>query len=117
MAYVEEMNGVEYAPIFGGTEVTALTANVTVSGAAGAIAKGTLLGEKEGKYVATEKGKTASVVLACDVELDGETDVVATVYTRGIFNRSALIVEAGDTVDAHENELREVGIYLSNVKA
>ena len=117
MAYVEEMQGVEYAPIFGGTEVTALTANVTVTGAAGAVAKGTLLAENAGKYAAVAKEGKASVILACDVVLDGAQDVTATVYTRGIFNRSALVVAAEDTVDAHENELREVGIYLSNVKA
>ena len=56
-------------------------------------------------------------MLAQDVTVGNTDDVVATVYTRGIFNREKLIVKAGaDNATKHEEELRKVGIYLTSVK-
>ena len=41
---------------------------------------------------------------------------MATIFVRGEFNREALTVAAGDKAEAHEIELRKVGIYLTSVK-
>ena len=120
-----KFDGVTYDELFGGTAVAAMTANVTIAAlsAAASYKRGTLLGvvTASGKYAivdsaATTGEKVASVVLAKDIEV-GTDDVVATVYTRGIFNREKLVVKAeSDSASAHEQELRKVGIYLTSVK-
>lgn len=120
------MDGVTYDELFGGTAVSALTANVTVAklSAAANYKRGTLLGviTTSGKYaivdsVATTGEKVASVVLARDLTVGTDNDVTATVYTRGIFNREKLFVKDGsDNATKHEEELRKVGIYLTSVK-
>lgn len=123
---VETMAGVSYDELFGGTAVSELTANVTVAklSAEATYKRGTLLGivTASGKYAivdsaATTGEKVASVVLARDLIVGTENDVIATVYTRGIFNREKLLVKAADdTATKHEEELRKVGIYLTSVK-
>lgn len=123
---VNTIDGVTYDELFGGTAVTALTANVTVAqlSAAATYKRGTLLGvvTTSGKYAivdseASTGEKVASVVLARDLTVGTDNDVTATVYTRGIFNREKLLVKAdGDNAGKHEEELRKVGIYLTSVK-
>ncbi len=123
---VSKFDGVTYDELFGGTAVAALTANVTIAklSAAASYKRGTLLGvvTASGKYAIVDSAATtgeqvASVVLASDVEVGTADDVVATVYTRGIFNREKLTVKAAaDSASAHEEELRKVGIYLTSVK-
>ncbi len=120
-----KFDGVTYDEIIGGTAVAVMTANVTIASlsAAASYKRGTLLGvvTASGKYAVVDSAATtgeqvASVVLAQDIEV-GTEDVVATVYTRGIFNREKLIVKAdADSASAHEEELRKVGIYLTSVK-
>lgn len=120
-----KFDGVTYDELFGGTAVAAMTANVTIAAlsAAASYKRGTLLGvvTVSGKYAIVDSAATtgeevASVVLAKDIEV-GTDDVVATVYTRGIFNREKLVVKAeSDSASAHEQELRKVGIYLTSVK-
>jgi hypothetical protein len=122
MAYTEKIKGVEYDELIGGTAITAMTANVTLKGATASYVRGTLLAVKDGKYEivdsqnSDEALKVANVVLAEDVELKG-SDVVATVYTRGLFNREKLVVkQSDDNATKHEEELRKVGIYLTALK-
>ncbi len=123
---VSKFDGVTYDELIGGTAVAVMTANVTIAklSAAATYKRGTLLGvvTASGKYAivdsaATTGEKVASVVLAKDIEVGTSDDVVATVYTRGIFNREKLIVKAeSDSASTHEEELRKVGIYLTSVK-
>ena len=122
MAYTEKIKGVEYDELIGGTAITAMTANVTLKGATASYVRGTLLTVKDGKYeIVDSKNEdealnVANVVLAEDVELKG-SDVVATVYTRGLFNREKLVVkQSDDNATKHEEELRKVGIYLTALK-
>ncbi len=120
-----KFDGVTYDEIIGGTAVAVMTANVTIASLSAAVSykRGTLLGvvTASGKYAVVDSAATtgeqvASVVLAQDIEV-GTEDVVATVYTRGIFNREKLIVKAeADSASSHEEELRKVGIYLTGVK-
>lgn len=122
MAYTEKIKGVEYDELIGGTAIAAMTANVTLKGATASYVRGTLLAVKDGKYEIVDSKneapelKVANVVLAEDVELKG-SDVVATVYTRGLFNREKLVVkQSDDNATKHEEELRKVGIYLTALK-
>ncbi len=117
-----KFDGVTYDEIIA---VAVMTANVTIASLSAAVSykRGTLLGvvTASGKYAVVDSAATtgeqvASVVLAQDIEV-GTEDVVATVYTRGIFNREKLIVKAeADSASSHEEELRKVGIYLTSVK-
>ncbi len=98
--------------LLAGPEVTSLLKNVEIT-AGTAMKRGTLLSFADGKAAACAKGGVASYVLAADV--DAEV-TVATAYSQGYFNREALIAAEGDTVDAHEEELRKVNIILASVK-
>lgn len=120
------MDGVIYDELIGGTSITAMTANVTIAklAVAATYKRGTLLGvvTASGKYAVVDSAvstgeQVASVVLAHDVAVGTDNDVVATVYTRGLFNREKLLVkDAGDNATKHEAELRKVGIYLTSLK-
>lgn len=125
---VSEMTGVNYSELIGGTSVPVITKNVTLKGVTAEYTRGTLLSLVGGKYEicdttgtgddSTEPNpaKVASAVLAEDVKLTG-SDIVATVYVSGMFNREKLILKKeDDTVEAHEEELRDVGIYLTSLK-
>ena len=110
--------------LIGGTAVAALTKNITLKGlsAEKALKRGAVLAVSEGKYQivdsasATPALKVANAVLAEDVVV-GTGDVVATVYIRGIFNAEEMSVGAeSDSVQAHEEELRAVGIYLTHLQ-
>lgn len=123
MAYVtSEKSNVDQ--LIGGTAVAALTKNITLKGldAKKALKRGAVLAVSEGKYQivdaasATPALKVANAVLAEDV-VAGTGDVVATVYISGIFNAEEMSVGAeSDSVEAHEEELRAVGIYLTHLQ-
>lgn len=119
------MAGVTYDELIGGTAITPMTANVTIAklDAEAVLKRGTLLGvvTTSGKYAVVDSSvstgeQVADAVLAHDVAVGKTDDVVATVYTRGLFNASKLIVkQAEDNAAKHEAELRKVGIYLTDV--
>lgn len=123
MAYVtSEKSNVDQ--LIGGTAVAVLTKNITLKGlsAEKALKRGTVLAVSEGQYQivdaasATPALKVANAVLAEDVVV-GTGDVVATVYISGIFNAEEMSVgAASDSVQAHEEELRAVGIYLTHLQ-
>lgn len=123
MAYVtSEKSNVDQ--LIGGTAVAALTKNITLKGlsAEKALKRGAVLAVSEGKYQivdaasATPALKVANAVLAEDVVV-GTGDVVATVYISGIFNAEEMSVGTeSDSVQAHEEELRAVGIYLTHLQ-
>lgn len=124
MAYIEEVQGVHYDELIGSTAVTPINRNVVLSGVAAntVVKKGTLLAMgSDGKYVVAAKAgesvPAASAVLANDATQGADAvDITVTVYIAGMVNREKLIVQAEDTVDAHEEELRDVGIYLTSIK-
>lgn len=116
MAIRESMTGVTYDELFGGPEIPVLTKNVTLAkGAAHKRGELLTLDGTAGTYALAGAGKVASAVLAYDTDATG-ADTIATVYISGRFNREKLIVAEGDTVDAHEEELRGVNIYLASLK-
>lgn len=123
MAYVtSEKSNVDQ--LIGGTAVAALTKNITLKGleAEKTLKRGAVLAVSEGKYQIVDEAsqtpalKVANAVLAEDV-IVGTSDVVATVYISGIFNAEKMSVGAeSDSVQAHEEELRAVGIYLTHLQ-
>lgn len=109
---------IEPASIFAGTELPALTTSLTIAAGQGALGIGSVIGvvteNKKGKLVdgtATDGSQVAKYVLAEPIDTTGG-DVEAVVYKTGIFNYDILAVAEGDTVDAHAEELREVGIHF-----
>lgn len=69
-------------------------------------------------YIEIEKAAVsaneADCVLTDDVDTGTTADVIVEAYRTGHFNRNALIVTTGDTVDNSENVLRNKGIFLSD---
>lgn len=55
----------------------------------------------------------AKCILAFDVDATA-ADADAVAFKTGLFNRDALIVAAANTVAEHEEELRNVGIFLND---
>lgn len=110
--YVTTTPGVHYDDLIGSTGVSIVTQNVAVS-AGTAMERGTLMTITSGTAAATAKAGHADAILAASVST---TDTVATVYVKGMFNREKIIVADSDTVEAHETELRDSGIYLTSLK-
>ena len=110
--YVTTTPGVHYDDLIGSTGVSIVTQNVAVS-AGTAMGRGTLMTITSGTAAATAKAGHADAILAAPVST---TDTVATVYVKGMFNREKIIVADSDTVEAHETELRDGGIYLTSLK-
>ena len=113
MAIYTKETGINYDKLIGGTAVAPFTANVTIAGGQN-LKRGAVLSANGGKYSQVAKTGTATAILAEDI--NATTDTVATVYTRGLFNREALIVAGGDTATSHEDQLRAVGIYVTSIK-
>lgn len=111
MALREKVN-MEQNGLLAGPEIVHLIKNVAIA-AGTAMKKGTLLTTTSGTAAATAKAGVADCILAEDVD---EKATVATVYVSGRFHRGMLIAASGDTVDAHEEELRGKGIYLTALK-
>ena len=116
MSMFESCVSVEHDELIGGVQLPLLNKNIAVS-AGSALKRGTIV-DKTGAIVkaAADEGTPATVaygIVASDVSAEDE---VVTIYTTGLFNREKLIVSDGDTVDAHEDELRTVGIYLTSVQ-
>ena len=115
MAYTGTMDGMSYGELFGGPEIPVLNKNVTLAKGT-AYKRGMLLSEADGIVSATAKGGTAVYIMADSIDLtDAAADAVGTVYTSGRFNRERLIAAEGDTVDAHEAELRPLNILLTSL--
>lgn len=114
--FINSVTGVEFDEIIGGTTVKAMTANGTLTvDEAGTVERGTLLSGTDNTYTVCASGGEATAILAHDVVVEEAGDVTATVYTAGLFNRDRITVADGDTVDAHEDELRSLGIYLTHI--
>lgn len=102
-------NATCYDELIGSTALTAIMHNIPVTPGT-ALKRGSLL-TADGSLAGSSD--TAEYVLAIPL---ADVDNVATVYISGIFNREKLIVSEGDTVDAHEAQLRDKNIYLTSIK-
>lgn len=115
MQYTGSMEGYSYSELFGGPEIPVFRKNVTLAKGT-AYKRGMLLSEADGIVSPTAKNGTAAYVMEGDMDLtEAAENAVGTVYTSGRFNRERLIAADGDTVDAHEAELRPLDILLTSL--
>ena len=107
-----------YDELFADANPAPRTKNVTVVSGAGALKRGTVLGEitESGKFTIvnsanTDGSQTGNCILAADVDATS-ADAVATVYLSGAFNAGKLVVGGTDTISKHEAALRDLNIYI-----
>lgn len=104
--------------LFAGTEVTPLTAAVTIASGAGKLLRGTVLGviTAGGKCVAVDSSKddgsqSPKYILANDVDAAG-ADAVTVAYKTGVYRKDSLIFGGTDTAATHEEALRLLSIHM-----
>ena len=121
MAFHETIpDATSFDELLAGPEIATLTKNIKLQSGK-AYRRGMLISlvKLEGETAATAElgkqtaaGDVAEYVLARDVDAT-EADAVGTVYVKGRFNREKIILSEGDTVDAHEAELRLRDIHFT----
>ena len=121
MAFHETIpNATSFDELLAGPEIATLTKNIKLQSGK-AYRRGMLISlvKLEGGTAATAElgkqtaaGDVAEYVLMRDVDAT-EADAVGTVYVKGRFNREKIILSEGDTVDAHEAELRLRDIHFT----
>lgn len=121
-------NATSYDELLAGPEIPVLTKNVLLKKGT-AYLRGMLItdaaniavGEGESAATAaaqTAKGGVCDYIMKGDLDLtSAEADAVGTVYVSGRFNREKIVLAAGDTVEAHEAELRLRNIYFTALKS
>jgi hypothetical protein len=115
-------NATGYDELLAGPEIPVLTRNLKLKSGK-AYKRGMLIsyataavGDTEKKGEQTTTGKTAEFVLMRDVDAT-EADAVGTVYLSGRFHREKMVLAEGDSVEAHEDELRLRNIYFTTLKS
>jgi hypothetical protein len=107
--------------LIAGNEYPILTKGVILQKSQGLLKRGSVLGivtetglAKLVVGTSTDGSQIARYILTDDVDTGTEAteDTPATVYETGIFNANALIFGGNDTAEDHEDELRDVGIFL-----
>lgn len=121
MAFHETIpNATSFDELLAGPEIATLTKNIKLQSGK-VYRRGMLISlvKLEGETAATAElgkqtaaGDVAEYVLMRDVDAT-EADAVGTVYVKGRFNREKIILSEGDTVDAHEAELRLRDIHFT----
>lgn len=118
MAFHETIpNATSFDGLLAGNEVQILTKNIKLKSGT-AYKRGMLISVEVNPSTKAETGKQAAAgeaaeyVLMRDVDAT-KADAVGTVYVKGRFNREKIILSKGDTVEAHEAELRLRDIHFT----
>ncbi|MFY0545461.1 head decoration protein [Brevibacillus sp. H7] len=118
--YTQQADSVSYDNLFSMPSVDIQIKSVTLKSGQGVLKRGTVLGiiTASGLAVKVDSGQTdgsqtSNCILTDDVDTTSG-NVVATAYSAGTFNRSALIFGGTDTAAIHETRLRELGIFLKD---
>ncbi len=104
--------------LIGGTEFPLMPTLVTLVGGQGVLPRGSVVGivtaDKKGKLVdkAAVDGSEVAKLILCDDTDTTLGDTKAICYKTGVFNRNALNFGGASVAADHEEELRDVGIYL-----
>lgn len=106
--------------LFNDINVSVSEKSVKIKKSATPLKRGTVLGviTATGFAIPVDSSKAdgsqlADCILADDVDASA-ADTVAVAYTKGQFNRKALIFTGTETVENYEAQLRDVGIYLKD---
>lgn len=112
--------------LIAGNEVTPVLKGITLKKGQGIIKRGTVLGIISASSlcipvdsVAVDGSESAYCILVDDADTGDETetnDYIATAYFTGVFNKTVLIFGGSDTYADHEVKLRELGIFLKEIK-
>lgn len=91
--------------------------SVKLASGQGVLLRGSVVGKNvSGTFVLADKTNSieADAILTDSVDTGDTagTEIIATAYISGTFNRDALTVGGTDTVSDHEDTLRTKGIYL-----
>lgn len=119
-------SSVPYDRLIAGMVQPIVTQSIIIEQAAGAIyERGTVLARTgftaDGTWICTivdsaEETTKTPIALLADDEIDATTsDVRATSYVQGEFNRDALIFGGTDTIDTHEAALNDNKLYTKRV--
>ena len=122
------MSGIKETPVrnfdglIGGADPAPLEKILTLASGQGVLKRGTLLGvvttsgnAKVADSASTDGSEVAKYILAEDVDTtDAATNAPA--YMAGMFNREYLIFGGSDTDATQEENLRDVGIFLTSEK-
>ena len=103
------------------------TKGIQISAGQGVLRRGTLLGADDGgSYRVTgstvkEEEAEAAGEIGCDCilteDVDAqEQDVIAAAYITGVFNREAVVLAEGASLNDYETELRRLGIFFKTVQ-
>ena len=119
--FVTSVSTQTYDNLIAGTYPHLITAGVTIVSGAGELKRGTVLGKisASGKYTKSDSAQSdgsqvGSAILVSDVDAKS-SDVKAEVFVSGMFNASALTFGGSDDRTKQEDNLRQYGIYLSDI--
>lgn len=115
--------------LIAGNAIPLTVKGIVVAKGEGVLKRGTLLGiahdkkHKRSDTTETYEGKSGSTTdtigvdcILCD-DIDAtDKDVVTTGYISGEINRDAVILPEEKSIDAHEQELRKLGLYIKSVQ-
>lgn len=108
----------EYTPdsLITSTKVGLVTKSVQLKANQGILKRGSVVGKiADSAFIlmGSEAGMIAEGVLVDDV--DTSSTVTTILYISGCFNKEAIIVAEGHTVEEYDRELRNLNIYLETV--
>jgi hypothetical protein len=117
----------DFDGLIAGNQFPVMVKGVTLAAAQGVLTRGTLLGinsttslATQCKKVSTDGSQTPKYILAGDTDTGaaGSTTAIPSVaYQSGVFNRSAIILASGETMDSFEDTLRMNNIILTDSMA
>lgn len=120
-------NATSYDELLAGPEIAVLTKNILLQKGT-AYKRGMLITDPENitpaegedpatAAIQTAAGGVADYVLKEDIDLtEAAADTAGTVYVSGRFHRGKIVLTEGDTVEAHEAELRLRNILFTSLK-
>lgn len=122
-----EIGQFDFDSLVAGSEMPILQVGVTLAPGNGVLARGTLLGIVTAsglaapcKSSASDGSQTPLYILEKDTDTgeSGATDSVSAIaYQSGLFNRAAVVVQSGDSIDQFADALRTRNIILTGTVA
>jgi hypothetical protein len=107
--------------LIAGNQFPVMYKGVSLAASQGVLKRGSLLGIVTAsgaavlcKAAATDGSQTAKYILTADTDTGTSSTVAAVAYQSGVFNRSALVLAAGEVISSFEDTLRMNNIILAD---